>query len=992
MQADLTSPPLAYLWDHCVGGKALCPGAAFFEMASAAAGMLLAPQGAALTAVSIPAPLVLPALASTQSKVPPTELMCKLDAVTGAIETLSSQRGVHLLATLAVVSPHDSLANSTSSDSSSITVSLSISIHQAIAQLLNSQRTLEAEPAAVADIDDVAQMAKDVTLPPAVLDCCLHLGALPAAAVGQLKVPAGIQAVCLPALLPSSGGDQLAAAALQQSSSPSASVIDYSLLSSAGAAACSISGLLAKTMAMPQQKPAAAAPVTGGMLYQMVWDAKHPAAAMPEPAVHPAGSLVAAMGTDHGATALCSVGLSAFQVAVAGGQHSMRLLTAAAQPQLSIVSVPGPAGADGKCGSLLWGMLRSVALEHSAAVADAVDADCLSPSPALARENAVLHLAAALPAASLAPDAYGAAVRGRLAYCATLQLSAAHSIQSAPILAAACGRVVVTGGMGSLGTVLAGWAEQASLAAELVLIGRTGRTAGGDAAAGLASLLAKSRTAVTLAMADVASSEGSSYALTPQAGHQALTALFHSGGVLADGTLANQAPAGVRSVFAPKVDAAHRWQRTLSAQPSTAEVLFSSVAALLGSGGQVNYSAANAALDAMAASHQQKVMQFLHSMPWKFCEIPSPHHACSLMHVLQGLLSSSVQWGAWAGGGMAVQDRSVAVRVRRMGMDMITAASGLQALEGLLSASAPTAVYTAVPFNWPTFLGRLGDAAVPPMFAAFVDQAAAVGKSRAASKLAPAAGAPRMPTRQVQPVVLQPQVAGAAAAAMEAFQQHVATEAASAARSILGTDISPSEPLMAAGLDSLSSVEFRNSLEARLGLELPSTLVFDYPSVNAIAQFVADNHGPSASDPSEGGGSSETLPAGAAPMDAEHLAYVGGVVADVARGILGGEVEDDAPLMSAGLDSLSSGRVQPLPCIGKHFSIRVTMRAYHPAFLLQWSSATAWSLGSDWSCPLRLCLITLLSVPSHAMSALSWRLPPAPPPLLASLTPPSCRP
>ena len=44
---------------------------------------------------------------------------------------------------------------------------------------------------------------------------------------------------------------------------------------------------------------------------------------------------------------------------------------------------------------------------------------------------------------------------------------------------------------------------------------------------------------------------------------------------------------------------------------------------------------------------------------------------------------------------------------------------------------------------------------------------------------------------------------------------------------------------MDAGLDSLSAVEFRNELSSRLdGVALPSTLVFDYPSVNAIVAYL----------------------------------------------------------------------------------------------------------------------------------------------------------
>jgi acyl carrier protein len=52
---------------------------------------------------------------------------------------------------------------------------------------------------------------------------------------------------------------------------------------------------------------------------------------------------------------------------------------------------------------------------------------------------------------------------------------------------------------------------------------------------------------------------------------------------------------------------------------------------------------------------------------------------------------------------------------------------------------------------------------------------------------------------------------------------------------IAGTDVSPDQPLMDAGVDSLAAVEVRNSLATLAGAELPATIVFDYPSVNAIA-------------------------------------------------------------------------------------------------------------------------------------------------------------
>jgi acyl carrier protein len=52
------------------------------------------------------------------------------------------------------------------------------------------------------------------------------------------------------------------------------------------------------------------------------------------------------------------------------------------------------------------------------------------------------------------------------------------------------------------------------------------------------------------------------------------------------------------------------------------------------------------------------------------------------------------------------------------------------------------------------------------------------------------------------------------------------------------SDVALESPLMSSGLDSLGAVELKNSLEAAFGVCLPSTLVFDYPTPSAIAEFI----------------------------------------------------------------------------------------------------------------------------------------------------------
>ena len=145
-------------------------------------------------------------------------------------------------------------------------------------------------------------------------------------------------------------------------------------------------------------------------------------------------------------------------------------------------------------------------------------------------------------------------------------------------------------------------------------------------------------------------------------------------------------------MWSPKLAPLPKLQQALQDSAGGPLLLFSSVAALLGSAGQANYSAANAALDAAAASSQ---------------------HA--------GLPACSVQWGAWAGAGMAASSDLVARKVAALGMAMIQPAVGMAALERLLAVPAMAVsprflqpVAPAVPFVWGRFLSRMRQVRMVP--------------------------------------------------------------------------------------------------------------------------------------------------------------------------------------------------------------------------------------------------------------------------------------
>ena len=350
------------------------------------------------------------------------------------------------------------------------------------------------------------------------------------------------------------------------------------------------------------------------------------------------------------------------------------------------------------------------------------------------------------------------------------------------------GRIVLTGGLGTLGQLVARWLGQQA-ASDIQLLGRSGYAPDASLAASSAASLA----AFTIVKADIGLAEDRALLLDGSSGSgsrpRALQAILHTSGMLADATVANQTLAGIRAVFAPKCMPAAAWQQPLAAQPAAAEVLFSSVAALLGAPGQANYSAANAALDAVAQRAQQR-----------------------------GSGSISVQWGAWSGGGMASVE--TAARVERMGMALVTPEAGLAALQGLMASSAVAPVVGATPFNWPRFLQRLQPRQRTQLFEAFASDAMAAPTSTAAAAAA-------APTRS-----------GGAAAAFT--REAVAEQVAAAAAAVLGGPVAPTASLMEAGLDSLGSVELRNSLSKQFGLDLPAILTFDYPTTAAIAGFIAD--------------------------------------------------------------------------------------------------------------------------------------------------------
>jgi len=267
--------------------------------------------------------------------------------------------------------------------------------------------------------------------------------------------------------------------------------------------------------------------------------------------------------------------------------------------------------------------------------------------------------------------------------------------------------------------------------------------------------------------------------------------------VLDDGVLLRQDWERFAGVMGPKVSGAWNLHRLTLGEPLDFFVLFSSTASLLGSPGQGNHSAANAFLDALA------------------------HHRRALGHP-----ALSVNWGAWSEVGAAAS-RERKERLELQGMGAIPPARGMELLGRLLRQGEPQMAAMAV--DWTRLKKQLfADGRAPAWLG---EIAADRGHRQASSGSAP-------PERSA--VALPERITSAPLGRRRALLGDFVRDQVARVLELGPSQLpDPRQPLDQLGLDSLIAVELRNVLGRAVGETLPATLLFDYPTVEALTDYLA---------------------------------------------------------------------------------------------------------------------------------------------------------
>jgi myxalamid-type polyketide synthase MxaC len=422
--------------------------------------------------------------------------------------------------------------------------------------------------------------------------------------------------------------------------------------------------------------------------------------------------------------------------------------------------------------SLLWGLGRTLSLEHPEVWGGLIDLDYRQTSDlaeAIAREL------------TMAQGEDQVAIRAEKRY--GLRLERVNQPAPSPINIAGDGAYLITGGLGALGQEIARWLVKRG-AKHLVLTSRTGVS---DHTRSFVEELETAGATVSVLKADVAD-EARMTAVFEEFGRSLpqLRGVIHAAGVTSTKSLDSMDEHSLREVLKAKVAGSWLLHRLTQNLNPDFFVLFSSSSAILGSAGLGHYAAANHFLDTLA-------------------------------HIRRGLNlpALSINWGWWSGAGIATAD--LEQQFRQIGQKAMPAEEALQALECYVCSETTQVLIASI--DWSKFKPVYEAKRKRPLIEQIEVREEGQQKSG--------------------PLFAEHLFSVPASQRMEILQSHVRDQVAHVLGFSPADRIDPQQGFFSIGMDSVMAVQLRIRLETSLGQTLPSTLAFEYPTIELMSEYLA---------------------------------------------------------------------------------------------------------------------------------------------------------
>lgn len=356
------------------------------------------------------------------------------------------------------------------------------------------------------------------------------------------------------------------------------------------------------------------------------------------------------------------------------------------------------------------------------------------------------------------------------------------------------GTVLVTGGTGGVGSLVARHLVAEHGVRSLILASRRGTAA--DGVAELVAELESAGAAVRVVECDVADRAAVADLLADMPPRYPLTAVVHAAGVLADGTVESLTAESIDRVLRAKVGGAVNLHELTRDHTLSAFIQFSALAGTLGNAGQANYAAANGFLDGLAARRRAS-----------------------------GLVGTSLCWGWWeqSSGMTGDLDQADLSRLRRMGIAAMPTAEALALFDAACASDKPVLIPARV--DVAALRNKTGDE-LPLVLRDLVDGGRPRRGRASTSKDGAAAGlSARLAGRSAEE---------AQAVLLEWVRDQVAIVLGHPSSAVVDAD----QAFTTLGFDSLTSVELCNRMSSQTGLRLPTTLVFSYPTPRELSEYL----------------------------------------------------------------------------------------------------------------------------------------------------------